>query len=320
MNMKILSLYPYSINQKHTETVRFGAASDISLEYVLKKHSKLLPKRMIEKIKEAIALGQKQKPLYELHNEVYKDLFEAESIETLKSEYPEFSDIKDIVSLEKNRSKAIKAVQKIMPLKDFTLDYIKRLYRPTPQDSLVQEYGFSNRSLIQWLNKKLNIKKLNGNYLQLLKMSNEEENSRIAELARHAIFSNTEAQEYRLKKAAEAHKTPEYRTKKKQEMKDYYIRHPETARKTGLISKLTWDRCPEIKEAFGRYTRKLSPYVKKVLSKKQTGAPLTEQEKRTTSGYYKGFWEENEHLRPIYQKRRLEVIEELNAKNSETFD
>jgi hypothetical protein len=142
-------------------------------------------------------------------------------------------------------------------------------------------------------------------------MSDETENNRIAELSRRAIYADAEAQKYRLQRAAEAHRTPEYRAKKKQEMKDYYERNPETAKKTGLISKLTWIKCPEIREALSSYTKKISPYVRKILSKKQTNAPLTEEERRITFSYYRGFWEQYHHLKQVYKQRRLEVIEEL---------
>ena len=289
----------------------FRAASDITLEYALKKHSKFLPKSFITKARELISCGKKDRPVYEVHNEIYKDLFEAESLSEVKAKYPEFSSVEDIITLESNRSKAIKAVKKIMPLEKFTLSYLKKLYQPTSQDKLKEEFGFTNRSLLGWLNKKLHINKLSGSYIKLIQMSDEKENRRIAELSRNAIYADAEAQKHRLERAAEAHKTPEYRAKKRQEMKDYYERNPEKAKKTGLISKLTWSKCPEIRAALSEYTKKLSPYIRKILSKKRTGAPLNAEERRIASSYYKQFWEQNPQLKEIYRQRRLEAIEEL---------
>lgn len=316
--MKINSVSSHYDVKKQKSSVRFGSAADISLEYVLKKHSKFLPLSMFHRLKSVVTKEKSQKPLYELHNEVYKDLFEAKTLEEAKSKYPELEGIKDITSISNNRSKALKAILKIMPLEKFTLFYIKKLFKPVSQDQLVKELGFTNRNLLMWLNSKLNIRKLSGSYIQLIKMSDEKENSRISELSRRAIYANAEAQKHRLERAAEAHRTPVYRAKKRQEMKDYYVRNPETARKTGLISKMTWDRCPEIKKALSDYTRSLDSYTRKILSKKQTGAVLTPEERKIAFGYYKNFWEQNPELRTFYRKRRLEVINKL--KDIENID
>ena len=313
--MKIEKIYSFYNVQPKKQSVNFCAASDITIEYALKKHSKYLPSSMIKKIKELIHLGQGKRLLCDVHDEVYKALFEAKTLKEAKEKYSEFADIKDVTTLADNRSKAIKAILKIMPLKDFTLQYIKKLFQPISQEGLVKEYKFTNRNLLIWLNEKLNIKKLSGSYIKLLKMSNEEENSRISELSRRAIYADEKAQKYRLEKAAEAHRTPEYRAKKRREMKEYYMKNPQAAERTAKISRLTWDRCPEIKAAFSSYTKKLSPYIKKILSKKQTGAHLSEEEKRIASAYYKNFWNENPEFKKLYQQRRIEVIEELKNTN-----
>lgn len=310
--MRIEKITPCYNFQPVNRTVSFGSAADINLKYVLKNHSKFLPDRILNKIKELIDSDKSQKPLYEVHNEVYKALFEAKTLDEVKKIYPEFREVNDINILQGNRSKALKAIEKVMPLEHFTLDYLKKIYKPTPQEKLVEEYGFTNRSLLMWLNERLNIKKLSGSYLQLLKMSDEKENQRIAELSRRAIYADAEAQKYRLQRAAEAHRTPEYRAKKKQEMKNFYLKNPQMAKKTGIISQRTWDKCPEIKTAFSEYTKNLSPFIKQVLFKRQTGHNLTDMEKRISRGYYKGFWEQHPELKQIYKQRRIEVIEEMN--------
>lgn len=312
--MQILSLSPYTIcvNRNQNSKLNFGSAKDISLEYVLKNHSKHLPQRVLKKAKELVSSGKNDLPqLFELHEEVYKPLFEAKALEEVKIMYPEFSGIKDITTLKENRSKAIKTVTKKIPLEDFTLEYLKKLYRPTGQDALVSEYGFTNRSLLGWLNKKLNIKKLSGTYIKLVQMSDEKENSRIADLSRKALTADPKVQQYRLMRAAEAHRTPEYREKKRQEMIDFYKRNPEKAQMVGIISQRTWDKCPEIKQAFSDYTKTLSPLIRKVLSKKLAGMPLSPSECRIAYGYYRGFWENHGELKEIYKARRIEVISEL---------
>lgn len=305
-----------TVSPNYNSSIVFKSASDISLQYVYKKHAKFLPKRVFEKIKTILSNDKNEVPkLYELHNDLYKDLFEAKTLEEAKELYPEFKDIKDVTVLCNNRSKAVKAILKIMPLDKFTLNYLKKLYAPTSQDNLVKEYGFTNRNLLSWLNKKLNIKKLDGSYIQLFKMSNEEENLKIAEQSRKAIYANPDAQKNRLEKAAQTHRTLEYREKKRQEMIDFYKRNPDVAKRTGLISKMTWDRCPEIKDALREYTQTLSPYSKRVLSKKVSGAILTSEERRVAFGYYRGFWEKNPELKTLYKERRNQVIEELKKNN-----
>ena len=313
--MNIQSISPNYLNKNQIYNINFQSASDITLEYVYKKHSKYLPETMKIKIKELLSSGQKRLPkLYELHAEVYKNLFEAKSLEEVRL-YPEFRYVKDIKILENNRSKAVKAVRNQMPLENFTLEYLKKIYTPETQENIVKHYGFTNRSLLLWLNEKLGIQKLDGNYIQLLKMSNEEENSRIAELSRRAIYANPEAQKLRQEKVAAHHRTPEYRAKKRQEMIEFYQRNPEMAMNTRRISQLTWDKCPEVKDAMKAYTLSLSSYQRAVLSKKRQGEPLSENEKRAISGYYKNFWNQNEECKRLIRERRLEAIEELKNEN-----
>ena len=97
-------------------------------------------------------------------------------------------------------------------------------------------------------------------------------------------------------------------------MINFYKRNPQVAKKTSLISQMTWDRCQEIKDAMKAYTITQSPYVKAVLSKKQNGKQLLEEEKRIVATYYRNFWENNPNFKKIYKEKRLEVIEELKNK------
>ncbi len=311
--MQIYSLNSYQAPTYYkSSNMSFGSAKDITLEYVIKNHSKYLPQRVETEAKRVLESGNKNLPqLFELHNQVYKPLFEAKSLDEVKSIFPEFKDVIDVITLKDNRSKAIKAIEEKTQLENFTLDYLKKLYKPTGQDKLVQEYGFTNRNLLGWLNQKLNIKKLSGTYIKLIQMSDEKENSRIAELSRKALFADARVQEYRLTKAAEAHRTPEYRAKKQKEMIDFYKNNPEKAKKVGIISQKTWDSCPKIKQALSDYTKTLSPHVRRIIAKKRTGEPLSTDERRIVFGYYKGFWEQHADLKELYRERRIKVISEL---------
>lgn len=298
--------------QVQESNINFKSAADINLRYIVKNHSKHLPQRVLECATELCRSGAEELPaLYQLHADIYKPLLDAQSLEIAQIEFPEFKKVISLPDLNIKRSKAIDAIRKIMPMEDFSLDLLKKLYTPRFLDSLVQEYGMTNRSLLAWLINKLQITKLSSQYLKLLMMSNEAENSRIAERSRQAILRDPETQARRLAKAADTHRTPEYRAKKRQEMIDFYRRTPEAAQKTSLISKMTWDLCPEIKEALSVYTRQASSMVKALLSKRRYSR-LNELEQRIISGYYKGFWDSHPEYKEIYQKARLQVIEELS--------
>lgn len=294
-----------------TQNPSFRAASDINLRYILQKHSQYLPPTMLGEVKKICRSNTGELPtLKEVHAKVYAPLFNAKSIEEIKPIYDEFSDVLDITSIASSRSKAIKAIQEKMPLEKFTLEYIKQLYTPTTILKLVDIYGFSSKSILHWINQKLNIKKLSTPYLALLRMSDERENQRIAECSRQAILKNPEVQKLRLAKAAKTHKTPEYRAKKRQEMIDFYQRNPEVAMRTGQISKMTWDLCPNIKQALSDYTQQASPMLRSILNKRRY-QKLTDLEQRALHGYYKGFWDSHPEYKEIYQKARLQVIKEL---------
>jgi len=297
---------------QNQSNLNFQSAADINLRYIVKNHAKYLPKRVLERATELCRSNSEVlPPLYQLHNDVYQPLFTARTLDEAKNIFSEFSEIINLPDLKVKRSKAIDAIKERMPLEAFSLDLLQRLYKPEFLEALVQDYGMTNRSLITWLIDKLQITKLSSPYLKLLMMSNEKENSRIAEASRQAILRNPETQQKRLQKAAEAHRTPEYRAKKRQEMIDFYKRNPDAAIKTGLISQMTWDRCPEIKEALALYTQGASPVVKTLLSKRRL-QPLTMIEQRIVNGYYKTFWDSHPELKRIYREVRLQVIRELD--------
>lgn len=297
--------------QVQNSNITFQSAADINLRYIVHNHSKYLPKRVLEQAMKLCKSGAKELPaLYQLHTDVYQPLQHVLTLEEAKTCFPEFSKVINLADLQVRHSKAIDAIKKIMPLEDFSLDVLKKLYQPRFLDSLVQEYGMTNRSLITWLTDKLNIPRLSSSYLKLLMMSNETENNRIAECSRQAILRNPEAQARKLAKAAEAHRTPEYREKKRQEMIDFYKKNPEAAERTGIISKLTWDLCPEIKEALTVYTQQTSSIVRSILNKRKHGK-LTAAEKRIIKGYYKGFWDSHPDFKKVYQTARIQVIKDL---------
>ena len=60
-----------------------------------------------------------------MHKDIYEPLKNAETLEQAKKLYPEFSNVLELTALEGNRSKALNAVKKIMPLEKFSLDLLK---------------------------------------------------------------------------------------------------------------------------------------------------------------------------------------------------
>ena len=301
------------IQTNNNYNTSFTSASDITIKYALEKHSDILPSRIKKEIQSILSeSGENLPKLYELHNRVYQRLFNAQSMEEVREHYPEYKDIIELTALAGNRSKAVKAVKlKGISLEDFTLDFIKKLFAPTPQETLVKEYGFTNRSLIIWLMEKLDIPKFNGNYINILRMSDEVENSRIAELSRQAIYRMPEVQQARQAKVTAHHRTPEYREKKRREMIEFYKNNPDMAERVSKLSKLNWDKCPEIKEALSIYTVKSPEYVKNASRKKQRGQKLTEEEKQIISGYFRSFWKKHPEFVELYSKMRAQAAKEL---------
>ncbi|MBO5434533.1 hypothetical protein J6A31_01760, partial [bacterium] len=156
----------------------------------------------------------------------------------------------------------------------------------------------------------LGIKKLSGMYLNLYRLSDELENARFAKQAQSYVRT-PEARKRCNERAVAAHRTPEYRAKKRQEMIDFYKRNPEVAEKTSKISKMTWDNCPEVKEAFGEYRKFLDQSTKRILTKGLLGEKMNSFERKVFGGTMKEFWESHPQMRKIYQERRIEVIEKL---------
>lgn len=293
--------------------LNFKSASDISLRYVYETRAQYLPKRMLNEIKKLIDSGEENLyTLQELHNKVYRRLLQAESLDEVKEHYPEFREVKSAEGLAASRSKAIKAIQDIMPLENFSLSLLKKLYTPTPTDKIVQEYGFTNRNLLSWLMNKnrLNIPKLNGSYIILVKMSNEEENQKAAEITRNALQADPERRERFFQSAAEGHRTPEYAERHSKKIKSFYDRNPERRLRTGRISSRVWELCPEVRTALSDYTRQQSSYVQYVVRLAQSHKKLNEEEKRTLHGFHQRFWDEHPELKKAYSEARKQACRE----------
>lgn len=300
-----------NVNNKSSAPI-FGSAADLSIKYAIEKRGNLLPKRVKQEISRILQENNEKLPkLYELHDDIYKPLQKAASLEEVKSLYPEFNDVIELTTLDGNRSKALKAVKKLMPLENFSLDLLKKLYIPKTMEQIVSDYGFTNRSLLSWLIDKLHMKKLDGNYVHLLSMSTEEGNARVAELTRQALKRETpETKAYRAKRAAEGVRTDAYKKYKKEAMKKYYVEHPELREKVRNQSYIAWNLAPELRKEFSEYTLSAPSYTRFVLTKKRTGKSLTDEEKRIYKSFYKGFWQD---------PRRREMLSKAKVKAAELY-
>ncbi len=296
--------------------IQFGSAKKINLHYILEKHSGALPERVLNEVVKICNNNSKEKlpTLLEVHNKIYEPLIKSATLAQAKKLFSEFKDAIDLKNIPQLRSKAADAIKQWTPDSEFSLDFIKMLYAPVPMKDICAFYGVKNRSDYEYLAERLNIKKLSGAYLRLLKLSDPTSNAEFAEKSQQCL-KTPEAIKKRLEKCAIAHRTPEYREKKRQEMKNFYKQNPEAAEKVRLITQMTWDRCPEIKTALSAYSEEQSPYVISLLKKRSTGAALNTQERRTLAGYYKKFWDTHPELKKLLSTRKQEVVEELNASN-----
>lgn len=288
----------------------FGSAAKLNLKYILDTHQKELPESILVRVLKLVELETEKLPtLKDLHDYVYKHLQSAMSLDDIRK-YSEFANVTDLKDYRTRHSKAIASIKQNMPIENFTLDFIKKLYLPTKMDDLVKIYGVNNRSSLEYLAESLGIKKLSGMYLNLYRLSDEVENARFAKQAQSYVRT-PEARKKCNERAVAAHRTPEYRAKKRQEMIDFYKRNPEVAEKTSKISKMTWDNCPEVKEAFGEYRKFLDQSTKRILTKGLLGEKMNSFERKVFGGTMKEFWESHPQMRKIYQERRIEVIEKL---------
>jgi len=314
MNIHSINIYDkrYNCNNPKLGTPSFKSASDFTLQYVLNKHSALLPKSMKEAVTQLVYNPVFKMPTLEkLHHKVYEKLMSAKTLDEVKALYPEFSDVKDSSILKQSRSFAAKLIEKNMPIGEFSLAYLKDLYSLTPAKAIVKKYGFTNRSLLQWLNKKLNIEKPKSNYYNIVSMSNEEKNNRASEMTRQFLKNNPDLHKKMLAKSAETHKTAAYREKKRQENIDFYKREPAARIRISKISQMTWDKCPQIKAALAEYTYEQQSILKKALKDRNERKILSQPQKRLIAGYYKHFWEAHPEFKEQYRQARLDVIEEL---------
>lgn len=295
--------------------IKFGAAKDINLRYVFKHRSHLLPARVRDAV-EMILQETKEQPLNtlptlrEVHLQAYAPLMKAETLTEARTLFLEFSDVIDFSQIAHRFSRSAKIISKILPPEKFSLDCLKKIWSGMTQEEIVKYYGFSCRDVLTKICKTLNIPKPMGNYLTLLKTSEEEGNKKVADATRRHIDICLE----NLAFANLANKTPEARAKQALSMRRFYDENPDKRAEIAEISKQTWQRCPEIREALAAFLSNEPVYIQMISHKQRHGCNINEREIRSVKGFYKRFWEAFPELKEMYSKARLQAAS--NVKNS----
>ena len=293
--------------------INFGAAKDLHLNYIARKRAHLLPERVLNRINAYVAFETGGIPKYpslrQVHNDTYEALMSSKTLEEAKSMYPEFMDVGNLMELPFRFSRSKKLIEKQMPLENFALDCLKKIWSGRMVDDISKSYGFKTRDVFTNLCDHLNIPRPSRNYNTLLKASEEEGNLVIAEKTRR----NIEQCKKNLAKAGKKHLAPESLAKQAESMREVYKNNPEIIKRKKEVMELTWELCPGIKLAFHDFAKEQTPYIRKVISKQKINKPLTEVEKRAISGFNKRFWETHACLREDYSRARS-LAEEIIKK------
>ena len=301
--------------QQKNPYINFGAAKDINLKYIMRNRSYLLPARVQDAVSDILERGGglplKELPtLKEVHERTYAPLMQAGSLEEVRVLFSEFRDVRDFTEIAKKFARSARVIATRMNLEDFSLDCLKKIWSGMPQEEIVKSYGFSCRDVLSKICKTLHIPKPEGNYLVLLKNSDEEGNRRVADMTRRHLDVCCR----NLELANKANRTPEARAKHAESMRRFYEEHPERRELLSLISQTTWNKCPHIKQAMAVYTKFQPPRVLEAIDKQKAGIKLSEDDVRLVQDFYRRFWANFPNLRDDFSQARMEAFKELTMK------
>lgn len=185
--MKIVySSYSLHNDYKNTSVPRsFGAASDISLNYIYENRLRLLPQRMRDKVKHIVLTSHKLSSvptLRELHLNTYSQLLECKTLGKAQAIFPEFREVLQANAVISKGSKNTRTIADRVPLEDLSLYILKeRWAKLKTVDEVAKSLGLKNRSSIAWVMDKIRMPDLGKNYQALLKASDETLNRQIAQ-------------------------------------------------------------------------------------------------------------------------------------------
>lgn len=302
----VYSSYNYKTQSRPKPEVKFGSAKEINLSYILKNREHLLPERMRYAVRSALKQGE-DITLQELHNIIYAPLMQTQTLEEARILFPEFEDVRDFTEIADKFLRSARVISARMPLEDFSLDCLKKIWFGTPQEQIVKSYGFRCRDVLSKICKTLNIPKPEGNYLMLLKTSSEEGNRKVAEATRRHLDTCMK----NLALANIANKTPEARAKQAASMRRFYDEHPEKREAVSIITKAAWEKCGHIKQAMAVFTRFQPPRVIEAIHKQKAGSRLSESEQALIGDFYKRFWANFPNLRKDFSIAKIEAAKEF---------
>lgn len=304
--MKIISTY-YDFNSEYPS---FTGAKNISLNYVLDRHSQNLPQRILGEVNKIVeTIPSKNHPtLHDLHLKEYKKLLECKTLDEARNAYPEFREILDASLFKKSRSKHLKNIN--YPIESLSLKILQEYYgRIKPMDEIGKEIGITNRTAFNWLREKIRFVSFPKNYITLLKASDELGNAKIAEKTKAYNRLYPEKMLEHNRHAAQGTKTLEYKAAQSERIKKYDKENPERRRKIGVFTAEVWLRLPEIREEISKEMALYAPFKYSPLMKQK------EQKDRLTKAFFKKFWANHPEHKETFAQMAKTVSEEFKNKN-----
>ena len=217
--MQILSIqnynYIYSSKPKLHPTFEKGA-KPITLDYIVAKHEKLIPERVLLKAKEVLAKKRQEMPtLIDIHKETYAPLLSCKTLDEAKELFPEFSEMTENV-VYKRKSRFAKEFKERTD-ENFALKMLQDFWaKLKTKEEIAQDLGMTSRSTLEWPLEQIGFVSYPSNYKTILRASDPEGNKIITSKTTLYNQLHPDLMYAHNKKAAQACKTPEYREAQRQ--------------------------------------------------------------------------------------------------------
>ena len=276
----------------------------ITLDYVVQKHHKIIPERVLKSAKEFLATSAKgvYPSLYEIHKKIYEPLLKCKTLDEAKAIFPEFSLIKNEVVFSRKTRYAREFAERTDG--NFVLKMLQRVWAEMKsQSEIAEELGMTSSSSLAWPLKQIGFVSYSPNYKTLLKASDEEGNKVIAAKTTAWNAAHPDLMYKKNKYAAQFCKTDEYKQKLSETMKAYYMEHPENIEQKSRISKEMWERVPEIRKAMSDFIKNEPIEIRRLFSKKIKGYPLRSEEYLIIKSVYERFWQKY----PMFKEKLSEA-------------
>ncbi len=133
--------------------------------------------------------AEKERPLYEIHMEYYKDLLDCKTLEEAKEKYPEFEQVKDAKELnidELEKGSVFRRIEKgkieNLSLENVSLELLKRQYGELKSPRNSENYFNIKQLTVYNMFKTLNIPKPDTEYIRNCNFSNPEYKQKQSEI------------------------------------------------------------------------------------------------------------------------------------------